>query len=64
MRANTLRPMSYRAAARKLREMADQLDARADPQSPRELASLTGLVHRISLYGQHLSARHRRARGE
>jgi len=56
-----LRPGSYRAAARRLREFADQLDARADPQSPREQAALTGAIHRASQYAQDLSRRHRRS---
>lgn len=56
-----LRPGSYRAAARRLREFADQLDERADPQSPREQASLTTAVHGLSHYAQLLSRRHRRS---
>lgn len=59
--ARPLRPGSYRAAARRLRKFADQLDARADPQSPREQASLTSAVHGLSHYAQLLSRRHRRS---
>lgn len=58
-----LRPESYRAAARRLRKYADQLDERADPQSPREQASLTSAVHGLSHYAQLLSRRHRRSIG-
>lgn len=52
-------PRSYRAAARAIREMADQLEARADAQSARERAARTEVIHRLSLYCRRLRERHR-----
>lgn len=58
-----LQAQSYRAAARKLRRFADQFDARCEPQSPRDLASLTSAVFCLSRYAQELLTRHRRKTG-
>lgn len=54
-----LRPESYRAAARRLREYADQLDQRAAAQSPQEKRALTLAVHGLAQYARNLSQRHR-----
>jgi hypothetical protein len=51
-------PASYRAAARKLRKIADALDARCEPQSPSDKAALTSAVHRLTHTARALSARH------
>lgn len=56
-----MRPSAYRAAAKRLREFADQLDARADAEAPRERAALTGTVHRLAQFARALSQRHRRS---
>lgn len=58
-----LRPEAYRAAARRLRAMADRLDACAAPETPRERASLTRAVHVLVDFSRTLSARHRRSTG-
>jgi len=55
-----MQPSSYRAAARKVRQMADDLEARADAETPREQASRTSVIHRLSRYCQHLSQRNRK----
>lgn len=57
-----LRRESYLAAARRLRRYADQIEARADPQTPQERGALTSAIHGVALYAQDLSRRHRRSR--
>lgn len=61
-RSRVLRPESYQAAARRVRRMADALEARSAPQTPREQAALTSAIHTLSHYAQDLSRRHRRSR--
>jgi len=53
-----MQPESYRAAARRLRRFADQLEARCTPQTPREQAALTLTVNLLLRYARLLSARH------
>lgn len=53
-------PESYRAAARRLRKMADDLEARCTPQTPREQAALTSTLTGIARYTWHLVCRHKR----
>lgn len=55
-----LSPESYRAAARKLRRIADDLEARCTPQTPREQASLTRTIHVLLQMARHLRDRHQR----
>lgn len=56
-----LRPSSYRAAARKLRHLADQIERRADAQSPRERTYLTRAINGAAQHARSLSDRHRRS---
>lgn len=63
-----MRPASYRAAAEKLRRFARQLDERADAataeSTPRDRASLTSAINRLSYFARALSDRHHgRVRG-
>lgn len=53
-----MQPSSYRAAARRLRQMADALEARAEPTTPREKAALTSTLHTLEMYVRRLVARH------
>ncbi|HAR46243.1 MAG TPA: hypothetical protein DCS05_08780 [Nitrospiraceae bacterium] len=55
-----LNPTTYQAAARKLRKLADDLDMRCKPKTPREKAALTSTVHGLSRYAKNLADRHRR----
>jgi len=59
-RTQPMQPSSYRTAAQKVRKIADQIEARAEAETPRGRASLTSAIHRLSQYAQHLSHRHRR----
>lgn len=61
-RCADVRAESYRAAARAIRRMADDLEARADAETARERAARTRVIHRLSLYCRQLSARHRNDR--
>lgn len=54
-----LNPVTYQAAARRLRQIADQLEARCEPQTPRQKAALTSAVYGLSRYARQLSDRHR-----
>ncbi len=56
----TLKPITYQAAARRLRQIADQLDARCEPKTPRQKAALTSTVYGLSRYARHLAEKHRR----
>ena len=49
---------SYRAVARRVRELADQLDAHADPHTPRERAALTLAINILARITRILSRRH------
>lgn len=51
-------PESYRAVSRRLRRIADQLEARCTPQTPHEKAALTTAVHQLTYAARALSARH------
>lgn len=55
-----LPPKSYQAAVRKIRGIADDLEARCNPQTPREQAALTLTIHRLAAFGTALSQRHRK----
>jgi hypothetical protein len=55
-----LKPVTYQAAARRLRKFADQIDARCTPKTPRQKAALTSAVYGLSRYGRQLAERHRR----
>jgi hypothetical protein len=55
-----MQPSSYRAAARAVRKMADQLERYAEAETPRECGIRTQTINRLSRYAQHLSQRHRR----
>lgn len=63
MTGRPLRPEAYRAAARRLRLIADRLDACSAPETPRERASLTLTVHGLLHFSRLLCARHRRSTG-
>jgi len=54
----TMTPESYRAVARRLRKIADQIEARCTPQTPHERAALTTVVHQLTHAARALSARH------
>lgn len=53
-------PETYRAAARRLRRIANDLDARCEPQTPQERRGLTRVVHALAHFARALSARHNR----
>lgn len=55
-----MQPESYRAAARKLRAIADKLEARAAAETPHEQAARTNIIHTLSHYVRALVARHHR----
>jgi hypothetical protein len=50
---------SYQAAARRLREIAVQLERYAAAEQPREKAALTRAVHGLTQMARVLSRRHR-----
>ncbi len=50
----------YRAAARRLRKIADQIETRCEPRTPRQKAALTSAVYGLSRYAQNLSQKHRK----
>jgi len=54
------RSTTYRAAARKLRKIADHLEARCKPKTPRQKAALTSTVYSLSRYAKQLADKHRR----
>lgn len=54
-----MRPSSYRAAARKLRRVADLLEARAEAADPRAKQALTRAIHGLAHFAHALSRRHR-----
>ena len=53
-------PEGYRAAARKLRRVADVLEVYADQQTPKERRSLTLAIHGLAHMVRALVARHNR----
>lgn len=55
-----LSPESYRAAARKLRRIADKLDDYCAPTTPAEQGRLTRIIHVLLHTGRHLRDRHQR----
>lgn len=58
----TTRPLtaaSYRSAVRRMRQICDQIEARAEAAEPRERASLTRAIHGLSHTARTLSRRHR-----
>lgn len=54
-----LRPDSYAYCARRLRALADQIEARGNPSNPRELGSLTKAVYSASRFALAFAERHR-----
>lgn len=56
----SLKPITYEAAARRLRKIADQLESRCWPKTPRQKAALTSTVYGLSRYARHLAEKHRR----
>ncbi len=55
-----MKPITYQAAARRLRQIADQLEKRCKPKTPRQKAALTSAIYGLSRYAQHLAQKHRR----
>lgn len=55
-----LHPNTYRAAARRLRKFADNIDARSKPKTARQKAALTRTIYDLSRFTQNLSKMHRR----
>lgn len=62
-RTRPMKPQSYRTAVKTVRKMADQIEARADAETPRERASLTSAINRLVQYAHHLASRNRRSTG-
>jgi|GEM_PF-2513615 len=56
-----LRPVSYRAAVRRFRQLCDIIERYADPQDTLEKARLTRAIHGLAYAARGLSERHRRA---
>ena len=56
-----LRPVSYRRAARRFRQLADLIEMYCDPTTPTERQQLTRAIHGLALAARGLSERHRRA---
>jgi len=56
-----LRPVSYRRAVRRFRQLCDIIERYADSQTTREKAQLTRAIHGLAYGAKDLSARHRRA---
>lgn len=54
-----LRPDSYAYCARRLRALADQIEARGNPGNPRELGALTKAVYGASRFARAFAERHR-----
>lgn len=55
-----MRPESYRAAARRLRHIADDLERRAEPTTMREKQALTRVIHSLADMVRVLRQRHDR----
>lgn len=55
-----MQPESYRAAARRLRKIADKLEARAGALTPHEMAARTNILHTLGHFVRALIARHDR----
>ncbi len=55
-----LSPQSYLAAARKLRQYADDLERRANPVTPQDKRSLTRVIHSLAYATRCLRYRHDR----
>ena len=50
---------SYRAAAARIRELADSIDAHAEPATPQDKRALTQSIHGLAHAARDLSRRHR-----
>lgn len=59
-----MRPASYIAAAKRLRALADRIEATAHAQTPQERRAQTLAIHAMAQHARHLSERHRRAQQE
>lgn len=55
-----MRPSSYLAAARRLRQYADKIERRAGARSAREKQALTRAIHGVAYFAQEFASRHRR----
>jgi hypothetical protein len=55
-----MRPASYIAAARRLRQYADKIERRAGARSAREKQALTRAIHGVAYFAQEFASRHRR----
>lgn len=53
-----MQPESYRAAARKLRRLSDQIEVRAASDTPQERRALTRSIHSLGHFVRALVARH------
>jgi len=56
-----LRPVSYRRAVRRFRQLCDIIERYSDPKDSREKAQLARAIHGLAYGAKDLSARHRRA---
>lgn len=56
-----MRPLSYIAAANKLRRLADRIEALANANTPQQRRALTLNIHAASRAAQELSQRHRKS---
>lgn len=54
-----MQPSSYRSAVKKARKILDQIEARADADTPRERASRTSAINRLASYAHHFAQRNR-----
>lgn len=52
---------SYKAAVRHLRKRIDRIEARCEPVTARDKASLTSAINGLSIAAQALSRRHHRS---
>lgn len=55
-----MKPISYIAAARRLRALADRIEATAHAQTPHERKAQTRVVHVAAQFARHLCERHHR----
>jgi len=56
-----LRPISYRRAARRFRQLADMIERYCEQKDVHESARLTRAIHGLAYAARGLSERHRRA---
>jgi len=56
-----LRPISYRRAARRFRQLADMIERYCEQKDAHERARLTRAIHGLAYAARGLSERHRRA---